>query len=580
MTSTTVSAKATPQDKVAKQKSDARKRIANLHELPDYNLATEQWLPIITPSGIEKVGLREFFIRAHEIRDVAIPNPLLRAATRRYLIALTADIVNRDRQATQKYWKSAHEKNSGFTETQVEATLTAHANHLYLWHPETPFLQDMRLLACAVDLNNVLPMTDMVLHLPSGSSMAWWVKPGEPALKNDFHPDVVALLLIARWFYAPNGNCGAVTLLDGKTVVTSHAGGAFAETITTITHAFRVDPDSMFRTLLRGMPKALVDQDRIDLNKAIGGCAWLDANQPQDSPSPLYRATLNPAMVLLADRDDEGKITGWLRGSAPIPGKDAKSLRDGARNADQHRILRELQSGKTEHVTIKPGAVRAEIVRQFHRDAQRLRQLIGVVNGANCFIQPDQKIAERETLDMFLVSKNASSASPVWEEMIGVELPALYVDPSNPSLAKIREVVGVAFDPKQGAQALLERAIAELLAQNGPKGYRRPTSKGTTGLDRTYRALRNKAVNEWLGETATEFETALRAASTSLVDIDKWRYSAYKVALAVFDRVAAPYLTTIRYAPRYAKARSSLAHKARPQQNKTDLTEARHGYSV
>jgi hypothetical protein len=87
-------------------------------------------------------------------------------------------------------------------------------------------------------------------------------------------------------------------------------------------------------------------------------------------------------------------------------------------------------------------------------------------------------------------------------------------------------------------------------------------------------------VNEWLGETATEFETALRAASTSLEDIDKWRYSAYKVALAVFDRVAAPYLTTIRYAPRYAKARSSLAHKARPQQNKTDLTEARHGYSV
>jgi hypothetical protein len=163
----------------------------------------------------------------------------------------------------------------------------------------------MRLLACAVDPSNVLRMTDMVLHLPSGSSMAWWVKPGEPALDNHLPPDVVALLLIARWFYAPNGNCGAVTLPDGSKV-TSHAGGAFAETITTITHAFRVDPISMFRTLLRGMPKTLFDQDRLKLgnenpDNAVNGCAWLDANQPQESQSPLYLATLNPAMVLLAD---------------------------------------------------------------------------------------------------------------------------------------------------------------------------------------------------------------------------------------------------------------------------------------
>lgn len=551
MTTTTKPKKLTPQQ--------SRDKIATLHAVPVYNLAVEPWLPVATPNGIEKVGLRDLFVRAHEINDIAIPNPLLRAATRRYLTALTADIVNRDRTVTSTYWKSAHADNSGFSIAQVDAMLAAHADHLWLWHPATPFLQDQRLKTLSTDPGNVLPITDMVVHLPSGSTMAWWIKAGEPALDNHIPADAAALLLIARWFYAANGNCGAVTLPDGSTV-RSQAGGAFAETIGTITHAFRVDPNSLFRTLVRGMPKTLVDQDTIDLSSPVGGCAWLDPCQPQLSPSLLYQATLNSAMVLLAGRNEHGNVTGWLRGSTPIPGNDAKERRNNAKDADQHRIMCERTNGVTSHVTIQPGAVRAEVVRQFHRDAQQIRQLTGVVNSAACFVSPANTLAQHETLDLFLVSKGGTGSSPVWEDMVGVDLPAVYVDPCNPHLAEIRAVVDVAFDPINGAQALLERAIADLLAQASPNGWQRPTPKMSRGLYNGYKALCDKAVNEWMAQTAAAFEAALAAPTGQ--NARHWHDIAYQVACDVFDRSAAPYLTSTRYAPRYAEARRRLARKA------------------
>lgn len=539
----------------------ARDEIAALHATPLYNLAIEPWLPVTTPDGVEKVGLRDLFVRAQEITDVAILNPLLRAATRRYLIALTADIVNRDRTVTRSDWKRAHADNSGFSISQVYAMLTAHADHLWLWHPSSPFLQDQRLKTFSTDPGKVLPITDMVLHLPSGSTMAWWVKAGEPALDNHISADAAALLLIARWFYAANGNCAYVTLPDGR-LIRSQAGGAFAETITTITHAFRVDPKSLFRTLVRGMPKTLVDQDTIDLASPVGGCAWLDPCQPQPSPSLLYRATLNPVMVLLAGRNEHGNVTGWLRGSTPIPGNDAKEYRDNAKDADQHRIMRERTNGVASPVMIQPGAVRAEIVRQFHRDAQEIRQLTGVVNSAACFISPATALAQHETLDLFLVSKGGTGSSPVWEDMVGVDLPAVYVDPSNPQLAEIRAVVDVAFDPLNGAQALLKRAIEDLLAQASPNGWQRPSPKMSKGLHNGSKALYNKAVNEWMAQTAAAFEAALAAPTGQ--NARDWHNIAYRVACDVFDRSAAPYLASTRYAPRYAEARRSLALKAHP----------------
>lgn len=539
------------------QVQQARNKIAAMHATPVYNLAVEPWLPVTAANGIEKVGLRDLFLRAHELNDLAIPNPLLRAATRRFLIALAADIVNRDRTVPLTYWRSAHADNSGFNTTQVDATLAAHAEHLWMWHPASPFLQDQRLAAYSTRPDVHLPITDMVLHLPSGSTMAWWIKAGEPALDNRLAADATALLLIARWFYAANGNCADVTLPGGNTVG-AQAGGAFAEGVATVTHAFRVDRNSLFRTLVRGMPKTLVDQDTIDLGSPVEGCAWLDPDQPQPSRSRLYQATLNPAMVLLTGRDEHGYVTGWLRGSTPIPDGDAKSRREDAKAADQHRIIREFTDGKTAPVRIRPGAVRAEIVRQFHRDAQKLRQLTGVVNDAACFVQPARALAEHETLDLFLVSKGGTGSSPVWEDMVGVDLPAVYVDPGNPHLAEIRAVVAVAYDPLDGAQALLERAIADLLAQASPNGWQRPSPKMSKGLYGSYKALRDKAVNEWAARTAVAFDAAL--ANPNGQEAADWRDLAYQVARDVFDQSAGPYLTSTRYAPRYAAARRSLTH--------------------
>jgi hypothetical protein len=529
----------------AEQVRQAQTTIAALHAMPEFDLQHEPWIPILRDATVRQVGLRTLLTDAHRITDIAVPQPLLRAGLRRFLTALTADLIRHDTSLDDDAWERAHARNNGFTAGQVDRLLAIHADHLWLWHPKSPFLQDQRLAESSTKPQADLPIQDMVLHLPSGSTMAWWVKAGEPALDGGLAPAATALLLIARWFYAANGNCGDVRLSNGNTVG-SQSGGVFAEGVAPITHAFRVDATSLFRTLVRGLPKRLIGSSATS-NPVTAGCAWLDLRQPRRSGDALYLATLNPAAVLLTGQGDDGAVTAWLRGSTPIPGEDAKALRNAANDADQHRISWIQPNGKLSRVKIDPGALRAEAVQQFPREAIGARQLTGVVVSSNCFIVPDRASIDAERLDLLLVTKGGTGSSPVWDDMAGLELPARYVDPDTPNFAEVRTLVAAAFDPKDGAQVQLERAIGDLLARPTPDGWQRV--KGDNSM---YVALRSKAVNTWFARTATAFDDALDNPAGPAAQ--RWPDLAYQAARAAFEQVAAPYITSSRYAPRYAVA--------------------------
>ncbi len=541
----------------------AQTQIKLAHAEPLYDLGSERWLPVLRGGRVVMVGLRELLTDAADITDLALPDPLLRAAVRRWLLALTADLVRRDRSRSLEDWEDAHAANSGFTRNQVDGLLGAHQEHLWLWHPEHPFLQDPRLATTSTRPDADLAIQDLVLHLPSGSSAAWWVKAGEPALLGGLAPDQTALWLLARWFYGVNGNCGDVRLPGGATVG-AQAGGAFAETVATVTHAFRVDGSSLFRTLLRSLPRALLDTSTATATAmssgatALDGCAWLDPEQPRPSGDPLYLATLNAGAVLLTVRDQTGQARRFLRGSTPVPGEQAKTLRDLALRGDRHRVTVLTERGVAQAVRVPPGALRGEMLYAFHRAGFDGHSLTGVVNSRDCWLPVNANTIDAERLDILLIGKGGTGSSPVWEELLGVELPARQVDPGHPDqrvTEQVRAAVQVAFDPKTGVRQRLEWAVADLLAQPGPDGWRRP--KRDSGIAQ---ALTAAAVSSWLGRCSAAFEAVL--GSDSPAALQEWKAAAWSAARAAFDEVAEPYLTSTRYGPRYALALRQLTTRS------------------
>lgn len=531
----------------------ARVNLQEAHATPVYDLTVETWIPVLRDGSVVCVGLRALFADAHRITDIAVPNPLLRAALRRFLGALTADLIRRNRHTSADEWLDIHSDETGFTVTQIDGLFAAHQPHLWLWHPSSPFLQDRRLSTTLVKPQDDQPVQELVLHLPSGSSAAWWVKAGEPALQGGLPPDQSALWLIARWFYAINGNCGTVQLSD-DTLGTSQGGGTFAETIATVTHAFRVDGASLLRTLLRGQPEWLnTGVAYSDSDSSLYSCAWLDLEQPRPSPDPLYGSTVNVASVLLSGIDEYGNTTRFVRGPTPLPKLDAKNLRDEALKNDAHRVIFRGDKGDSV-LRVLPSSMRSDVLQAFHRTGFDSHNLHGVINSANCWLSVDHLTVEQERLELLLIAKGGTGPSPVWEEVSGVEFPARYLDPGHPNpqiTEHIRAAVAIAFDPKTGVRQRLEWAVADLLAQPSPDGWKRPKRDNTVA-----HALTMKTVNGWLDLTVAALEKVLSEDTDKALNV--WRAAVWAAARTAFDDVATPYLTSSRYAPRYAVALRQL----------------------
>ncbi|MGC7100697.1 type I-E CRISPR-associated protein Cse1/CasA [Amycolatopsis lurida] len=538
----------------------ARDAITALHCEPRFNLAEQPWIPVMRDGALSIVGLRELLATAHLITDLALPHPLLRASLRRLLGALTADMVRRDPSLSVEDWEDFCAANAGFTDSQVSIFLEVHGDHLWLWHPRTPFLQDQRLAANLVSPQDDQAVQELVTHLPSGLSATWWVKAHEPALAGGLTEAETALWLTSRWFYAAACNCATLRLPDGSTS-TSHSGGCFAETLAPITHAFRVDGTSLFRSMLRGLPAGLPEPaTAAGPGHGLAGCAWLDEHQPRPSSDPLYLATLNPAAVLLTGRDPDGTVTRLVRASTPVDKKLAKQLRNVALDADAHRVTAVAANGTRRAVRVPPTTLRGELLAGFHRAGFDGQALAGVVTSSGCWLHTDPASADQERLELLLVSKKGTGAAPVWEELVGMDLPARHVDPTHPDARVVEHVqaaVHLAFDPLTGVRRNLERAVGDLLARPGPDGWTPP--KLNTGLAE---ALVYNVTHAWLARTTEAFDRVLSSATPD--DLERWRTAAWSAARAAFHTIAAPYITSSRYAPRYAHALRHLTPRTTP----------------
>lgn len=101
-------------------------------------LSEAPWIPCETAAGERvELGIRDALVRAHELRSVADPSPLVTAALHRLLLAVLhrcfgpADVAS---------WKALHAAGR-FDAATIDAYLGRWRHRLDLVHPETPFYQ-------------------------------------------------------------------------------------------------------------------------------------------------------------------------------------------------------------------------------------------------------------------------------------------------------------------------------------------------------------------------------------------------------------------------------------------------------
>ena len=302
------------QQAVAKRTTDHAQlcaRVKAAHAEPRYDLGTEPWIPVHTRDGNAAVlGLGDVLLRAHELADLAEPNPLTRAALRRYLTAITALLVHR-RGADHEQWSARLRVNTGFDPEQVHALLAAQADHLWLYHPATPFLQDRRLITAMLQ-PKLMPVAELVAHLPGETEAAWFTKRTDPDAAAGLTNAEAARALATRWFYTLNGNSADVDTSAGK--VSAQAGSAFAEGPAPLTHVFRVSETSLFATLLRNLTTELVEGV---------SPAWADPARPSPADPELIHTTAPTTPPILSCQHRRWSQTG----PAPVRRRDRRRRR-------------------------------------------------------------------------------------------------------------------------------------------------------------------------------------------------------------------------------------------------------------
>jgi CRISPR system Cascade subunit CasA len=240
---------------------------------PRYDLADEPCIPVRTGRHHENLGLRELFLRAHTIEDLALTIPAAVSALLRVLIAITARLTGLDNpDLTADQWTALRyarlQDPDGFPPDTVHDYLGAHV--LDLFHPTRPFLQDP---ALAHQCEKRAGVNKLVFGRPAGNNLAW-LSPHHDLAPVPVPCDEAFWHLLIQHYYGASGCCSARTV-NGRSLAKAMAGPLRS------TISFHPLGRTLYETLLLGLPKFTGDwQDTPD------ACPWEEAVPPDPCAPP------------------------------------------------------------------------------------------------------------------------------------------------------------------------------------------------------------------------------------------------------------------------------------------------------
>lgn len=259
-----------------------------------YRLDSEPWLPVRwlepSPGGDEecrpsRVGLRDLFLRAHEIADVELSLPPASAGLWRILALIGARVTGLESATNAKGWRK-HRMESlhrgRFDAEEVNGYFEDYSDRFDLFDSGgRPWLQDPRL---AEQCSGTSGINKLCWGRSAGNNQVWLGGHATDLSPEPVAPDIAAQHLIATVYYGPSGRCTSRSV-DDVTKADTSAGplrGALS---------FHPVGESLFTSLVLNIPypgEGEVDfapWERDDLDEATGlpseatGLAGVLANQ-------------------------------------------------------------------------------------------------------------------------------------------------------------------------------------------------------------------------------------------------------------------------------------------------------------
>lgn len=209
--------------------------------------------------SLEWVGLRELFLRAHEVTDLALAVPPAAAGLWRILYAMAFRISGLDaaRSTAEAWLLDRHrllERGAGFDRRRVEEYFGP--DRFDLFHAQRPFLQDPRLRAECAKSSGV---NKLVFSRPSGSNQVWFEHFDDAATVPLTAPEA-AWHLIAQVYYGAAGRCTTRTV--GVQSEANSTAGPLRGSV-----SYHPLGANLFESLLCGLcpPHDAIDADASDL---------------------------------------------------------------------------------------------------------------------------------------------------------------------------------------------------------------------------------------------------------------------------------------------------------------------------
>ena len=537
-----------------KKEEDERRRseLRLAHSTPTFNLFGEPWIDVIGVDGrLRSVSLDTLFRDAHLIRDIVEADPLINVSLRRLLIALTIQLVRLQDSHNAQEWRKRLESSPCFTSDEVDRLVIDQKDYVWLWHPEHPFLQDLRLIEKLTVIDKK-PISDMVPFIPSSSEAAWLVKPESRHYNRLYTDKELAKLLVSRWFYNLLNNSGFVIMPTAKNGKYGYQlGGVFANPSTQF---FRVSNISLFHSLLRNITDNFFD-------RVEGGCvgpAWMDGNYPSASEDPLYLYTTTSTSALLGPQSSTANEQYMVRGAVPKEGDRTEILKQ-AQNSDPHICKYEDEKKKAHVARLSPSDHYSKVVERLitlTTTTANVGHKSVVSEGSLWLTRAKSGRSEHYAMLMAELS-GGGGKSAKWEDIrLSINITADLTYEQSETFQHAVKAIKACFAPKTGMRARLWVAIRKT-ALKGDESDKAESSKLKD-------AITEKAIDMWMDVSSEHMDMFL----SKDIDIDEFWSRMRYATIDVFDKATDRYSRSLHYAPQVIEARSWL--KSQLKEEKKD----------
>lgn len=453
-----------------------------------YDLGDEPWIPVRLDGGeMTRVGLRRLFREAHLVKGLALDSPIEEGALLRYLVALTmvmfAEAPQEMAEAT-----ALSQSHVRFPETALRRLDERMREHWWLFHPDTPFLQDPLLLTAKVmskEPKTVADVADPIAsawsHIPAKSKPAFFNKEdGTNSLRRDVTFDRAAFALLVRHYASLPGNEANIEGSAGAAEKYTQGGVFFVvgnKEPLNVTHVFR-EAATLAQTLVANIPP-----DRLATLNPKHRCAWeVGKYDPSLEEDPLFLYTYGGSASYLIQELGSDTVSHLIRAPVPRYSKENRNrFASASRRSDPHAV-RALKDKNAKPSAPKdfyylfwaPGMQQLEWVSFLFEKAVDPSHLF-------CLLRPSGR--QDRTVFLSLETGGTSSGVTVVSASWMPADTSLFFLEDDDRRALIKDILGVFAGPTKSVRSTLRHHVRRAISESAePEQLSAATRQADTAL--------------------------------------------------------------------------------------------------